>query len=57
MSEVIFAAAVLISVWVLFIFINIPKYEDGRYVSFRNRVRQIPKRIICPRNKQRADDP
>jgi len=57
MREIIFWVCVFISVWVLYVFSNIPKYKDGVYVSFFQRVRQIPKRVVCKRNKQRADDP
>jgi len=49
--------SLFVSVWCVYLWSTQPKYEDGSYVSIKDRVCKISKRLVCKRNKQSADDP
>lgn len=46
-----------LGIWLLYVWLITPKYEDGRYVPLSERVRSASRRVFCHRNKSRADDP
>lgn len=57
MTDAVFYSLVGLAVWLVWLWITQPKYEDGEYVSVMVRLRKVSKRILCQRDKQRADDP
>lgn len=57
MTDAVFYSVVGLAVWLVWLWITQPKYEDGQYVSILVRLRKVSKRILCQRDKQRADDP
>lgn len=56
-SDILFYSITALCLWLIWLWITQPKYEDGEYVPFMARVRKVSKRILCRRYKQRADDP
>ena len=46
-----------LGVWLVYVWLMLPKYKDGRYVPISERLRSLPQRVFCKRDKQKADDP
>jgi len=55
--DILFYSVLFLAVWFIWLWISQPKYEDGQYVTVMDRLRKVSKRVLCSRNKQRADDP
>lgn len=55
--DALFYSLLFLTLWFVWLWLSQPRYEGGVYVSKLDRLRKISKRVLCRRDKCRADDP